>query len=134
MEQTMKKLTPVIAAFLGLLLVSESFTYEDPSLTLVVGNCRRAGGLKKSYADMVEQDRADFTHTQSFQGRVISVDICPLQPRLDYPHITIDFANASPEAILSKLNTPPSAVFFEWFPPCVLQTPGQNMTPPLLRH
>ncbi len=129
----MKKLYLMFSVLSTLLLINGSITCEDPSLNLVVGNCRRPGGLKESYARLVEQDRADFTHTQSFKGRVISVDICPLQPHLiRYPHLTMDFANATPQDILSKLNTHPSVVFFEWFPSCITESPGQNITPLLL--
>jgi hypothetical protein len=65
---------------------------------------------------------------------VISVDICPLQPHLKkYPHLTIDFANTSSDKILLELaNVHPTRVFFEWFPSCMTQSPGQNITPLLL--
>ena len=129
----MKKLYLMFSVLSTLLLINGSITCEDPALNLVVGNCRRPGGLKESYARLVEQDRADFTHTQSFEGQVISVDICPLQPHLiRYPHVTIDFANATPHDILSKLKKHPSVVFLEWFPSCVTETPGQNITPLIL--
>ena len=130
----MKKIYAIIAALSILLLCQESLATEDTPLTLVVGNCRRPGGVKESSAILVEQDKADFTHSKSFIGRVVSVDICSLQPHLDkYPHLTIDFAHTSSHEILQKLdNIHPIRVFFEWFPSCVTQTPKKNIAPLLL--
>lgn len=129
----MIKLRFMVSTLLALLFVGDLLATEDSQLTLVVGNCRRAGGVKESNAKIVEQDKADFTHSKSFEGRVISVDICPLQPHLNYPHLVIDFANTSPDAILSKLNeVRPSRILFEWFPSCVTHNDGHNITPLLL--
>lgn len=129
----MKKLYFMIVALFTLLLPGDTLASEDTSLTLVVGNCRKPGGVKESTARLVEQDKADFTHSQSFKSRIISVDICPLQPHLTYPHLIIDFANTAPDKILLELdNIHPTRVFFEWFPSCLTRSPGRNITPLLL--
>ncbi len=131
----MNKLHFMVAAFLALFLAEISLSAEEESLTLVIGNCRRPGGLKDSTAKLVGQDKADFTHTKSFKGRVVSVDICPLRPPYlgKHTHLTIDFAHESPDTILSGLkNISPTRVFFEWFPSCITQNPGKNITPLLL--
>lgn len=130
----MKKLTFIVAAF-SFLLGSPSVKAAEDSLTLVVGNTRQKGWVKPCVAALVGQNEADFTHTNSFPGKVVSVDLYPLSNRSSkrYKHLTVDFVNSSPQTLLSKThNIAPNRIFFEWFPSCQFNTPGKNLTPLLL--
>jgi hypothetical protein len=50
-----------------------------------------------------------------------------------HPHITIDFTHQPSQEFIQKLgDIQPIRVFFEWFPSCLTQTPGKNITPLLL--
>lgn len=120
--------------FCGLFLFQNpSYASDDQELTLIVGNTRGKGGLKESVALLVGQDTADFTHTKSFQGRVVSLDIDKLPQEENYEHLVLDFAKTTPSVIFEALgNTHPTRIFFEWFPSYVINEPGNNMTPLLL--
>jgi hypothetical protein len=61
----MKKTYFTILALSALSLFEDSLATENTPLTLVVGNCRRPGGVKEPSATLVEQDKADFTHTKA---------------------------------------------------------------------
>jgi len=114
-------------------MVLDESEKRTEALTLIVGNCRHPGGVKPAVAKIVEQEQADFSHESSFSSKVLSVDICPLMESLTYPHLTIDFAGASSDTILSRLEgIQPNRIFFEWFPSCISGTPGQNASPLLL--
>ncbi|MBN9412820.1 MAG: hypothetical protein J0H12_02685 [Candidatus Paracaedimonas acanthamoebae] len=101
-------------------------------LTLIVGNTYEKGWVKPSVAKLIGQDAADFTHINSFQGRVVSVDLAPLHQKGDYEHLALDFVKTKPEKIIEALGSPPTCIFFEWFPSCVENEPENNITPLLL--
>lgn len=131
-----EKIYFMIAVLLTVNLIGHSFAADDTSLTLVVGNTRKAGGVNTAVAELVGQNEADFTHTQSFGGKVVSIDrgIPPKSlSKKKYPHLCVDFVETPPSGILGKLgNVHPACVFFEWFPSCVIGEPGKTITPLLL--
>lgn len=102
-------------------------------LTLIVGNTREKGGVKKSLVELVGQEDADFTHKKSFPGDIVSVDIAPLLQQGPYKHLILDFVQTKPQQIMTSLGgIHPTRIFFEWFPSCVEREPGNNITPLLL--
>ena len=114
----MKKLILICAVLLGYSLAEKAFAAEDQDFTIVIGNTREPGGVKSSNAVIVKQDSADFTHTRSFTGEVVSIDLFELRSDLKYPHVVVDFVSTPAEEILGKLGRQPTCAFFEWFPSC----------------
>ncbi len=86
--------------------------------TLVVGNVREAGGVEANMSNFVKQSSADFSHTSSFDGHVISVDMGPCRTR--QPHIQGNWFD------LPFKDNSQSRIMFEWFPSC------DNLKPLLL--
>lgn len=117
-------LTPLLFFFQNSSASSSSELDEGgcKELTLVVGNCRHAGGMNLAVGKIIGQAEGDFTHEKSFLGSdVLSVDICPLsgKERGKYPHAQVDFAKGNPLLIMEKIGgRTPGRIFFEWFPSC----------------
>lgn len=116
-------------------VASEESFESDPAqkqLTLVVGNTRKKGGVKESVAQLVGQEDADFTHTQSFKGRVVSLDLESPHEKKVYDHLVLDFIKTKPDQIIDALGSHPARIFFEWLPSYVENESGNNITPLLL--
>lgn len=108
-------LSVACVAFLNASTKDSDFLLTD--VTLVVGNRRIPGGVQSPLAEFVDQKNGDFTHTKSFGGKVISIDVSPVSGLFKACHKQIDFVSSTPEFLMEKINKDYiSCVFFEWFP------------------
>jgi len=102
----------IFLLFVAFLVFSTLNCAEIEATTLVIGSRRMPGYVPNPINDLVKQQSANFTHTESFlDSKVVSVDMEPCL--LDQPHIQGNWLDKNFPLEKGKNVI---RILFEWFP------------------